>query len=196
MTTTCPICTSRKGKRPCKAHGAPVCSACCGTSRSPEACAGCSFFKTPARKYDSLPRFSTQQMEGSELLGEISFPVEAAMCSLDRERRFTMRDAEAIEIVEVLLDLYAFGDSPKAVAPRVAALGCQSVVDLVQRELARQDREVVAKVLGAVRFVARRRACSAWHHLDVLHQLVGSFVSPGVGLRRLDDGTDLAVGGL
>jgi hypothetical protein len=55
---------------------------------------------------------------------------------------------------------------------------------------------MVPKVLGAMRFVARWRACGVRQHLEVLHEHVGSFVCPGVGLRRLDDGTEPIVGGL
>lgn len=192
----CPVCGSRKGKRRCQAHGALVCSVCCGTSRQPAACAGCAFFKAPERRYDGLPRFSTQQMEDSTELQEISFPVEAAVCLLDRERHFELRDAEAITILEILLDLYAFGDARETVATRVAALNCGTVVDLVQRELRPYDRAIAAKVIAAVRFVACRRAAGGRHHLDVLHHYCGAFVRPGVGLRRLDDGTEVVVGEL
>lgn len=187
----CPVCGSRKGKRQCQVHGASVCSLCCGTSRQPTACAGCAFFKTPERRYDGLPRYSTQEIEHSLDLQEIAFPVEAAVCSLDRERHFALRDAQAIEVFEVLLDLYAFGDAREAVAPRIAALDCGSVVDLVERELRDFDRATIAKVLAAVRFTASRRASTGRNHLDVLHHYCGAFVRPGVGLRRLDDGTEV-----
>lgn len=189
----CPVCGRRKGKRQCRAHGALVCSLCCGTSREPGACHGCAFFKAPERRYDGLPRYSTQQMEDSTELQEISFPAEAAVCSLDRERQFTLKDAQAIAIFEVLLDLYAFGDSRETVAPRIAALDCGSVVDLVERELRPCDRATIARVIAAVRFVARRRAAGGRHHLDVLQRYCGAYVSPGVGLRRFDDGTEIAV---
>jgi len=192
----CPVCGSRKGKRQCQAHGALVCSLCCGTSRQPTACDGCAFFKAPERRYDGLPRYSTQEMEDSTELQEISFPAEAAVCLLDRERQFALQDTQAIAVFEVLLDLYAFGDSRATVAPRVAALDCGSVVDLVERELRPYDRAIVAKVIAAVRFVACRRASGGRHHLDVLHHYCGAFVRPGVGLRRLDDGTEVVVGKL
>lgn len=194
--STCPSCNSRKGKRPCQARSAPVCSQCCGTSREPTACAGCAFYKAPSRKYDSLPRFSAGEMEDSTKLQEIAFPVEAAVCSLDRQRGFKLTDAQAIEVLEVLLDLYEFGDSMEVAAARIRALDCQSVVDLVQRELQPFDRPTIAKVLATTRFVARRRAVGGRHHVAVLQSYVGSFVSPGVGLRVLADGTEVAVQGL
>ena len=191
----CPVCASRKGKRPCPAHGAPVCSRCCETSREATACAGCSFFKPPERRYGDLPRCSTQEMEGSTELQAIAFPVEAAVCLLDRRRHFALQDAQAIAIFELLLDLYAFGDSRETAAARVAALDCGSVVDLVERELRACDRATVAKVIAAARFVACRRAAGGRHHLDLLHEYCGAYVKPGVGLRRLDDGTEVEVSG-
>jgi len=193
VMSKCPVCGSRKGKRQCQAHGALVCSLCCGTSRAPTACHGCVFYKAPERRYSDLPRYSTQEMEDSTELQEISFPAEAAVCLLDRERQFALQDTQAITIFEILLDLYAFGDARAAVAPRIAALDCGSVVDLVERELRPYDRATVAKVIAAVRFVACRRAAGGRHHLDVLHQYCGAYVGPGVGLRRFDDGTEIAV---
>ncbi len=189
----CPVCGSRRGKRQCQARGALVCSLCCGTSRAPTACHGCSFYRAPERRYGDWPRYSTAEMEGSTELQKISFPVEAAVCLLDRERRFALQDTQAIAIFELLLDLYAFGDSRDTVASRIVALDCGGVVDLVERELRPHDRATVAKVIATVRFVAHRRAAGGRHHLDVLHQYCGAYVGPGVGLRRLDDGTEVAV---
>jgi hypothetical protein len=191
----CPVCGSRKGKRQCPAHGALLCSLCCGTSRQPTACAGCSFYKAPERRYDGLPRYSPREMDQSTELQEISFPIEAGLCSLDRERHFTMQDAQAIAVFELLLDLYAFGDTRETLAPRIAALECGRVVDLVDRELRGFDRATIIKVLGAVRFVACRRAAGGRHHLDVLQHHCGAFVRSRVGLRRLEDGTEMVVGG-
>jgi hypothetical protein len=93
----------------------------------------------------------------------------------------------------VSTEVYAFGDSRETVAARIAALDCSGVIDLVQRELRPFDRATIAKVIAAARFVACRRASGGRHHLDVLQHYGGAYVSPGVGLRRLDDGTEIAV---
>ena len=105
-----------------------------------------------------------------------------------------VRDVHAIAIFELLLDHYAFGNSRETVAPRIAAVDCGSVVDLVERELRTYDHATIAKVIAAVRFGAWRRAAGGRHHLDVLHDYCGAYVGPGVGLRRFDDGTEIAVG--
>lgn len=190
----CPLCTSRKGKRQCQVHAGAICSLCCGSSRQAPACLGCTYFKAPIRKYDPLPRFSTAEMEASEHLQEISFPIEAAVCSFDRQRNYELQDIQAIEIFEVLLDLYAFGDTKEAIVDRIDALGCGSAVDLVQRELQPFDRDVIAKVIATVRYVARRRAAGGRHHMEVLHKYCGAFVRPGIGLRKLDDGVEMIFG--
>lgn len=137
-------------------------------------------------------------MEESEYLQKIAFPAEAGVCSLDRDRGLTLTDARAIAIFELLLDLYAFGDSREALAGRIHELGCETVVDLVERELKPydHDRATIAKVLSTVRFVACRRASGGRHHMNVLQQVCGAFVTTGVGLRILDDGTEVAVGNL
>ena len=192
----CAVCNSHKGKRQCPLKSALICSLCCGTTRDGDRCGGCVFFKPPSRNYDRLPRYSTSQMDSSEHLQRISFPIEAAICSLDRTRNFGLKDAQAIGIFEVLLDIYAFGETKEALAGRIRDLSCESVVDLVERELSPANRDEIAKVLGAVRFVARRRAIGGRHHVELLHRYCGAFVRPGVGLRRLPDGTEVAVGEL
>jgi hypothetical protein len=166
----CPICGSRKGKRQCRAHSALVCSLCCGTSRIPTACEGCTYYRAPERRYGDLPRYSAQEMGASAELRSISLPIEAGVCQLDRERQFTMQDAQAIAIFELLLDLYAFGDSRETLAAQIAALDCGRIVDLAERELQIYERTQVAKVIASVRFTACRRAEGGRHHLDLLHQ--------------------------
>lgn len=135
-------------------------------------------------------------MDKSPRLDAISFPIEAAVCLLDRRRGFTMTDAQAIAIFELLIDRYVFGDPMEAVAARAGELGCEEVLELVDRELEGYDRESVQKVLAVVRFVACRRNRGGRDHLRLLHETVGAFVRTGVGLRRLSDGTDMVVGDL
>ncbi len=81
-------------------------------------------------------------------------------------------------------------------SPRISALRCGSVLDLVERELRPYDRATIARVLATIRYVACRRADGGRHHIEILHRFCGSFVRPGVGLRILDDGTEVAVGEL
>ena len=45
----CLICDAQKGKRLCTLKGGLVCSLCCGTTRTPEACGGCPYSQDPKR---------------------------------------------------------------------------------------------------------------------------------------------------
>lgn len=75
-------------------------------------------------------------------------------------------------------------------------MGCEKVIEIVERELAGQPKDKIAKVLGAVRFVACRRNSGGRQHMRVLQEFCGAFVRTGIGLRRLPDGSELAVGDL
>ncbi|MBI5486447.1 MAG: hypothetical protein HY905_03860 [Deltaproteobacteria bacterium] len=187
----CPVCNDRKGKRLCRARLVSVCPPCCATIRVPDACGDCGFYMPPTRDYDHLPRFSPHEMNQSLELQHISFPIEAAVCLADRERGYKLNDEQAIAMFEVLLDLYAFGDTLETLADRIRQLGCEKVVEIVEREVAGQPREDVAKILGTARFTACRRNSGGRQHLDVLQQYAGAFVRSGVGIRRFKDGTEV-----
>ncbi|MBI5491252.1 MAG: hypothetical protein HY905_28230 [Deltaproteobacteria bacterium] len=190
----CPICNERKGKRQCRVRNAPICSPCCAAIRARESCRDCGFYVAPTRDYDRLPRYSTREMEDVEGLEAMSFPIEASVCLVDRERGYTLSDEQAIAMFELLLDIYAFGGTRQLLADRIHALGCEEVVEIVERELAGRPRDEIAKVLGAVRFVARRRTRGGREHMRVLQEFCGAFVRTGIGLRRYPDGSELAVG--
>jgi hypothetical protein len=112
-------------------------------------------------------------MQASNDLLMIAYPIESGVCAIDRERQLALRDADAIAIFELLLDRWAFGDAPEALAPRIATLGCGALFDRAERELAGRDREVVAKVLAAVHFVASRRESGGREHLALLQATSG-----------------------
>ena len=168
----CVECSKRKAKRLCSVRDGWICSQCCGTLREADTCGDCTFYKPPARDYDSLPRCSTADMEASDRLLQIAYPIEGGLCALDRSLDFGLNDAQAIEIIELLLDLYAFDDSLESLADRIQPLGCESLLKRIQRELIAFPREDIAKVLGAVRFVARRRARHGRDHLDHLQAFI------------------------
>jgi hypothetical protein len=178
----CPVCSSRKGKRPCRIHDAPICSLCCGTIRT-QACEGCPHYTPPTRSYHKLPRYSTVEMADRFDLQQVAFLIEAAICRLDRIRGFTLTDADAISIMELVLDRYAYGDDPRDLAPRIEHLACAPVFDILERELAPHDADTIARVAASVHHSARKRARGARHHLKFMHTYTGSFVSTNRGLR-------------
>lgn len=165
----CPECGRRKGKRLCPARDAHICSLCCGSLRKADMCGDCTFFKPPARDYNNLPRYLLSDMAASERLQQISFPIESGICEIDRSLGFELRDAQVIEIFELLLDRYAFDDPPESLADRIRMLHCEGLVERLERELKPYLSEEVVKILGAVRASARRRAGHGRNHLDYLH---------------------------
>lgn len=192
----CSRCHTKKAKRTCKAYPDSVCTTCCGASRVPHLCQGCVFYSGPVRRYQDLPRCSPKEMEVSHSLQQISFPVEAALCTLDRERDFKLTDAQAIAIIELLLDLYAFGDPIESVASRAESLGFRSLLDRVLSVLRPYDQATIVKVLGLVRHTACRREHGGRHHMEMLQQYVGSSLRPDAAQAALEDGQEPLVGGL
>lgn len=63
------------------------------------------------------------------------------ICSLDRERGFNLTDAEAIAIIKLLVDIYAFGDAVDTLGERIDRLGCRSLIDLIETELQSVDHD-------------------------------------------------------
>jgi hypothetical protein len=126
-------------------------------------------------------------MADSDHLQKIAYPIEAEVCSWDRDRRFHLKDADVIEVFEVLLDLYGFGDSPETVSDRVNRLGCQRVIQGLGHQLRRYDRNEIVKVIGVVRFTAKRRTLGGREHIDLLHHYCGAFVQSDVSRRSFSE---------
>ena len=110
----------------------------------------------------------------------MSYVVEAPLCWLDQKRGLQLKDAQAIKMIEVLLDIYAFGDSVATLSERIAALDCAAFVELAQKQLQEYDREEVAKVLSGLRFVAQRRNIGGRHHMDLVQSFVGASAARGI----------------
>ena len=174
----CAICGTQKGKRLCRLRPGLICPVCCGEARQPDACGDCEFYRPPVRSYGALPRHSAERMSDSTDLQGICYPVEAAICSLDRERDCQMRDAQAIAILELLLDFYAFADPEDTVIAKARALGCEEVLEAVRSKLRGLDHAPVAKVIATARFTACRRASGGREHLDLLHHFCDLGIGP------------------
>jgi hypothetical protein len=56
----CSACNFQRGKRKCLADTAFICSLCCGQTRTPEKCTGCSFYM--ALCGTSLPKIVEAQV--------------------------------------------------------------------------------------------------------------------------------------
>ncbi len=167
----CTICNSRKGKRKCKATETFICSQCCGESRSPEKCEGCSFFKNASdnRNYRKLPYYTIQEMADSPKKEQIAMVIETSLHDVWMANKQNVNDMTALRLVEMLLDKYYFNDSePRSDDPALAA-GYELLAERIGEELAQVPAEQQVKALGAIYRSIQRRSvggCSYLHFIS------------------------------
>ena len=178
----CALCNSRKGKRECRMVNAPICSLCCGQSRKYETCEGCSHYRDVQsnRRYSGIPKFSTAEMNADMELQSYANTIEATLCLWDQTSPTRLRDDTALRVLELLLDRYHFRDENVSVTEAVLFKGLEKVTNSINQDLADVPEEVIAKVIGVVYFVAKRRSKGGREYLDFIHQLVGVRVGSGV----------------
>ena len=179
----CPICNSRNGKRKCLISDSFICSLCCGNIRKAETCLGCAFYQKPKRKYNEVPAYSVSDMDGNAELESYSNGVEGALCSYDIESGNKLRDSDAIRMVEILIDMYHFKDNQVEVDSQIIANGVKYLDDVIREDLKDVDNEIIVKILGVIRFVAKRRTNTGREYMNIVHQYVGRRV--GAGIRVL-----------
>jgi len=180
----CPICDSRKGKRKCLIIEGLICSLCCGGTRKEEACSGCRFYQKPKRKYNEVPAYSVSEMDGNMELEIYGNSVEGALCAYDIELGNILNDSDAIRIIEILMDIHHFGDQQIDADSQIIANGVHFVELSIREDLADVSNEVIIKILGVIRFVARRRTNTGREYMKIIHQYVGQRVGSGVRLLR------------
>ena len=176
----CPVCDSRKGKRQCVISNGLVCSVCCGTIRKEELCLNCSFYQKPKRKYNEVPSFTASQMEAHSQLNDYSNAIEGALCAYDIKNSKSLKDADAIKILEMLIDKYYFKDAQINGDNLFLLAGFNFVDAVICEDLADIDELVLVKILGAIQFVAKRRTKTGREYMTVIHQYVGQRVAPGI----------------
>lgn len=180
----CPICNSRKGKRKCLLANSFVCSLCCGNTRTEEDCSECTFYQEPIRNYGKVPAYSVSDMDGDIELESYGNSIEGALCAYDEENENQLTDRDAIRIIERLIDIYHFNDlSTKEDNPLIVN-GVEYVKRSINEDLQDVSNEVIVKILGVIRFVARRRTRSGREYMEIIHQYVGHRIAPGVRIMR------------
>jgi len=186
----CSICGKTKGKRNCRAFGGSVCSLCCGQSRVPDKCEGCSFFtgSQQARRYDKVPCFAIRQMSESIDLEGVSQAIEGGLCSFDHAQGKTATDGLCQKILERLLDQYHFHDETLSFAEDAEAKGVAHLEEVIRKDLDRVPEETLVKVLATVYRSIQRHAdgrSAGRAYLDFIYEYVG--IRTGTGLRLLPD---------
>jgi hypothetical protein len=175
----CPICNSRKGKRQCLIAGSPVCSLCCGNIRKPELCLECRYYQKPKRKYNDAPAYSVSEMDGNMELEAYGNAIEGALCAYDIENENNLKDSDAISIIEVLIDLHHFGDQQIITDRQLIANGVDYVEEAIRKDMHEVSNEIIVKILGVIRFVAKRRTKIGREYMNIIHQYVGQRIDTG-----------------
>lgn len=166
----CTLCNARKGKRKCKATGTFICSQCCGESRTPKKCEGCSFFANAQvnRNYTSVPYFTIGEMANSSELENVSQVIETALTDIWMANRKDINDNMVLRLVELLLDRYHFNDGAPITTDSVQATAYSSLVGTVENELRRVPAEKLVKVLAAVYRSIQRRTVGGCSYLTFI----------------------------
>jgi hypothetical protein len=180
----CPICNSRKGKRKCLIADSLICSLCCGNTRTEEACSECVFYQKPKKKYNEVPAYSVSEMDGNMELEFYGNSIEGALCAYDIENEGKLNDSDAIRIIELLIDKYHFQDQEIEQEHQTIVNGFNYVDKSIREDLKDVENEKIVKVLGVIRFVAKRRTKTGREYMNVIHQYVGQRVGSGMRILR------------
>ncbi len=181
----CPVCSTKKGKRPCIIVDSPVCSLCCGKTRKSELCLDCNFYQKPKREYGRIPAYSVAEMDGDFELEDYGNAIEGAICSFDIENGGKIKDETAIHIVERLLDIYHFQDQQIEASEQIVIEGVEFVNQAIKKDLRNVSKDEIVKILGVIRFVAKRRTKHGKEYMNIIHKYVGQRVATGVRLMTL-----------
>lgn len=176
----CPICNSRKGKRTCLVVDGLICSLCCGNTRTENACSECVFYQRPKRNYNEVPAYTVSEMDGNIELEAYGNSIEGTLCAYDIETGGKLNDSDAIRIIELLIDKYHFKNQQMDQENQIIVNGVHYVDDSIREDLKDVGNEEIVKVLGVIRFVAKRRAKTGREYLTVIQQYVGQRVGSGI----------------
>ncbi len=130
-----------------------VCSLCCGRSRKPDKCTGCSYYKDVShnRNYRKVPFYGTQQMSDSMKLQNISDVVESILCGFDFEAEdddeFT--DKAALQLLELVFDKYHFKDSELSFNNSTVEIQFERMSQAIEQDLSDISKEQQIKVMAS-----------------------------------------------
>jgi len=180
----CPICNSRKGKRKCLITDGMICSLCCGSTRTEDTCSKCMFYQKPQRKYNEVPAYSISDMEDNIELISYGNSIESALCAYDIKNAEKLKDNDAIRIIELLIDKYHFQDQQMDQENQMIVDGVHYVEKSMREDLKDVENEEIVKILGIIRFVAKRRTKTGREYMTVIHQYVGPRIGSGIRILQ------------
>jgi len=176
----CPICNSRQGKRKCFLVDDLICSRCCVSKRKAEICLECTFYQKPKIKYNNVPAYSTSEMESNMDLESYGNSVEGALCTYDIKNGNILNDRDAIRIIELLINIHYFNVQDIDGESQVVINGVDFIEDIIKEDLKDVNNEVIVKILGIIRFVAKRRSKTGQEYMRLIHQYVGPRIGSGI----------------
>ena len=176
----CPICNSRQGKRKCFLVDDLICSRCCVSKRKAEVCSECGFYQKPKIKYNNVPAYSTSEMESNMELESYGNSVEGALCAYDIESGNMLNDSDAIRIIELLINIHHFNVQDIEGESQTIINGVGFIEGTIKEDLKDVNNDVIVKILGVIRFVAKRRSKTGKEYMRLIHQYVGPRISSGV----------------
>ncbi len=123
-------------------------------------------------------------MDGNMELESYGNSIEGALCAYDIENGGKLNDSDAIRIIELLIDKYHFKDQQMDREHQIIVNGVNYVDKSIREDLKDVGNEEIVKVLGVIRFVARRRTKIGREYMTVIHQYVGQRVAPGIRILQ------------
>jgi hypothetical protein len=142
------------------------------------------FYQKPKRNYNEVPAYSVSEMDGNMELESYGNTIEGALCAYDIENGGKLNDSDAIRIIELLIDKYHFQSQQMDQEHLIVVNGVNYVDKSIREDLKDVRNEEIAKVLGVVRFVARRRTKIGREYMTVIHQYVGQRVGSGIRILQ------------
>jgi hypothetical protein len=164
--------------------GDMICSLCCGNTRTADACSACVFYQKPKRKYEEVPAYSVSEMDGNMELESYGNSIEGALCAYDIENGRKLSDNDAIKIIELLIDKYYFQDQQMDQEHQMVVNGVSYVDKAIKEDLNDIQNDEIVKVLGVIRFVAKRRTNIGREYMTLIHQYVGQRVGSGIRILQ------------
>lgn len=99
---------------------------------------------------------------------------------MDREHDNTLSDTDAVRLLELLIDRYHFKDETIAFDNPFIESCFHYMTGIIEEDLCEISPHTLVKILGVIRFVARRRSQGGREYMKVINDLVGIRVQKGV----------------
>jgi len=80
--------------------------------------------------------------------------------------------------------MHHFGDQQIVTESKTIANGVNYVEKAIRKDLHEVSNEIIVKILGVIRFVAKRRTKYGREYMNIIHQYVGQRIDTGIRILR------------